>query len=419
MAKQAEGMASGPAELLGIDPPPKYDGRGHVPREAMVPMHPRSVTSALAVAAAVLACAGTPAAGQFAPMTCATSAAEETRWLADSYRETHTYGLGGSEEEWIGSYGGLAASGDTLFFYDQLRPRIVHLSGELEERHAFGRQGKGPGELNWAVPIVWLADAAEDHVAFDGRQLVVYDRNDVASFDATGKFGWSARLPYFGLGRNGVVFVSPMDEEEMIFGVDLLNAEGRRLELWRVQRPDPNHRELLWERPIFTRAGDRGTGQSFTVHRREARSYWARHQDCLFISNGGSDFLWMVDLSTLQTDSIALPEWEVPEFGALDTDFSVTNIGGRDVAKPPEPGLLWRWRGLIVDPDGHVWLRGWTESNDEFEVFVVPLDSGESRRMNGPTGFPTAFGPPGVYYTAREKTETEEHYLVRLEGQRR
>ena len=25
----------------------------------------------------------------------------------------------------------------------------------------------------------------------------------------------------------------------------------------------------------------------------------------------------MVDLSTLQTDSIALPEWEVPEFGEL------------------------------------------------------------------------------------------------------
>ena len=49
----------------------------------------------------------------------------------------------------IGSYGGLAAEGDSLFLYDQLRPRIVH-------------------------------------VAFDGRHLVVYDRHELASFDAEG-----------------------------------------------------------------------------------------------------------------------------------------------------------------------------------------------------------------------------------------
>lgn len=388
-----------------------------VPREATVPMHSRSVTGTLA-AATVLACAGRPAAGQSAPMTCAVSAAE-TRWLADSYRETHTYGLGGSEKEWIGSYGGLAASVDTLFFYDQSRPRIVHLSGELEERHVFGRQGEGPGELNWAVPIVWLSDVAEGHVAFDGRQLVVYDRNDVASFDPAGNFRWSAQLPYFGLARSGVVFVGPVDEEEMIFGVDPLFAGSRRLQLWAVRRPEPNHRELLWERPIFRRARDPATGGSFSVHRREARSYWARHKDCLFISDGGSSFLWVVDLSTLQTDSIALPKWKVPEFGALRSDFSVTNIGGRDIAEPQEPGLLWRWRGLIVDPDGHVWLRAWTESREEFVVFVVSLQSGESRRMNNPPGFPTAFGPPGVFYTAREAADTDEQFLVRLESERR
>ena len=70
-------------------------------------------------------------------------------------------------------------------------------------------------------------------------------------------------------------------------------------------------------------------------------------------------------------------------------------------------------------PDGHAWLRAWTESREEFEVFVVSLASGEYRRMNDPPGFPTAFGPAGVFYTAREKQETDEHYLVRLEGERR
>ncbi len=366
------------------------------------------------VLAAALGCAAAPVSGQVMPTTCGTSAGE-TRWLAESYRETHTYGLG--EEEWIASYGGLVASGDTLFLYDQLRPRIVHLSGELEERDAFGRQGEGPGELNWAVPIVWLADTAEDHVAFDGRQLVVWDRNDVASFDPGGEFQWSARVPVFSMGRSqGVVFVSPMDEEEMIFAVDTTDAEGRRLQLWRVQRPDPNRRELLWEVTAFERVLD---DVPRTFRGREARSYWARHQDCLVVMDGGNPYLWMLDLATLQVDSIALPEWEVPEFGELRSDRSVLNFGGREIEPPQEPGLLGRWTGLIVDPDGHAWLRAWTESREEFEVFVVSLASGEFRRMKDPPGFPTAFGPAGVFYTAREKQETDEHYLVRLEGERR
>ena len=372
----------------------------------------------VATVVATLACLSTPASSQVAPGPCGVSASE-TRWLAESYRETHTYGLsGGSRSEgWIASYGGLAAAGDTLFLYDQLRPGVLHLSGELEERHVFGRVGDGPGEFNMPFPVTWVDDIFEGHVDFDGRHLVVYDRFDLASFDAEGKFRWSAKMPTVSLGE-GVRFVSPTSDEEMIFGLDSLDAGSRHLQLWRVQRPTPNHREILWERPVPRRASDDNAPITL-LGKREARSYWARHQDCLVISDGGRRFLWMVDLSTLQTDSIALPEWDVPAFGELPSDRSVMNIGGREVGtRPQEPALLARWTGLIVDPDGHVWLRAWTESREEFEVFVVSLASGESRRLN-PPGFPTAFGPPGVFYTAREEPETGEQYVVRLAGARR
>ena len=377
----------------------------------LVPRCRLSVARPVMVAVALVS-PSTPAAGQAASMSCLVSA-PESRWLAESYQETHNYGLDG-EEEWIGSYGGLVSSGDSLFLYDQLRPRIVHLSGELEERHAFGRQGEGPGEFNYEIPVTWVGDAAEEHVAFDGRQLVVYDRNDLTSFSPQGEFRWSAQIPDFKLGRAGVVFVSPVVEEDIIFGMDSLDAGRRRLQLRRVRRADPNHRGLLWERPAPRRGKD-----GYTLHRREARSYWARHKNCVVVSDGGRPFLWVVDLSTLQTDSIALPDWEIPRFGELRTDRSTLNIGGREVTQPTEPALLWRWRGLIVDPDGHVWLRAWTESRKEFEVFVVSLASGESRRLLNPPGFPTAFGPPGVFYTPRERDETDEQYLVRLEGERR
>ena len=382
----------------------------------LVPMCRVSVARPL-VAAVALASASTPAVGQAAPMSCLVSA-PESRWLAESYRETHSYGLDG-EEEWIGSYGALVSSGDSLFLYDQLRPRIVHLSGDLEERHAFGRQGEGPGEFDWAIPVVWVDDIAEGHVAFDGRDLVVYDRNDVAFFDADGEFRWSARVPNRNVFVTGVQFVTPVDQNEVILAVDSTRAGSPSLQLWRLRRQERDQRELLWERTVFERSGDVTAGRSMSSHRREARPYWARHQDCIVVSDGGSRILWVVDLSTLQTDSIALPEWEVPEFGELRSDFSVMNLGGREMPRPREPELLWRWRGLIVDPDGHVWLRAWTESRKEFEVFVVSLASGESRRLLNPPGFPTAFGPPGVFYTARERDETDEQYLVRLEGERR
>ena len=380
-------------------------------------MHRLSVSRA-AVVVATLAFLSTPASSQVAMGSCGVSAGE-TRWLAESYRETHTYGLseGSRSGGWIASYGGLAAAGDSVFLYDQLRPGVLHLSGELEERHAFGRVGEGPGEFNMPFPVSWLDDIFEGHVAFDGRHLVVYDRFDLASFDPQGEFRWSARLPTISLGE-GVRFVSPMGDEEMIFGLDSLNAGSRRLQLWRVQHPNPNHREILWERSVPRRASDDNAPFAL-LGKREARSYWARHQDCVVISDGGRRFLWMVDLSTLQTDSIALPEWDLPAFGELRSDLSVTNIGGREVGtRPQEPALLARWTGLIVDPDGHVWLRAWTESREEFEVFVVSMATGESRRAN-PPGFPTAFGSPGVFYTAREKPETGEQYVVRLAGARR
>ncbi len=367
--------------------------------------------------ATALACTSTPAQGQLAPMSCGASA-RETRWLAESYRETHTFGLsdGTGSEEWISSYGGLAAAGDSLFLYDHLRPGIVHLTGELEERQAFGRIGEGPGEFNRSFPVTWLVDLFEGHVAFDGRHLVVYDRRNLAAFDAEGEFRWAVRLPTI-TGSNGVRFVSPVDEEKMIFGTDSLDAESRRLQLWRVQSLDRDHRELLWERPVPWRARyeDRPRQQ---LNKREAESYWARHKDCVVVSDGGRRFLWVVDLATLQTDSISLPKWEVPEFGELRSDRQVLSIGGHTQPRNREPALLQRWTGLIVDPDGHAWLRAWTESSEEFQVFVVSMASGESRRLN-PPGFPTAFGPPGVFYTAREEPETKAHHIVRFEGEQR
>lgn len=373
-----------------------------------LPGHPHVLA-----AVAALAFTSGPAHGQAAPLACMASA-DESAWLAESYRDTHTYGL--DDGEWIESYGGLVAAGDSLFFYDQVARRIVHLSGELEERHSFGRRGEGPGEFYGPIPLMWLDNQFEGHVAFDGRRLVVYDLRRLASFDAGGEYRWSAQAPSIPFGE-GVRFATPVGEEQMVFGRDSVDAEGRYLQLWRVRRSDPSRHELLWERPVPRHASD----DPFPIlTTREAQSQWARHQDCVVVSDGGGDSLWIVDLPTMRTDSVALPDWEVPEFGELSIDRGTLNLGGREVQpERPAPALLWRWRGLIVDPGGHAWVRAWTQSRDEFEVFVVSLATGESRRLTNPPGFPTAFGPPGVFYTAREHPDTDEQHLVRFERERR
>lgn len=358
--------------------------------------------STLATAAALAWAGSASSPGQVAPPTCGASA-EETRWISPSYSQTHTYGLGDNAagpDQWIGSYGGLVAAGDTLFLYDQSRPRIVQLSGELEERHAFGRAGDGPGEFNMPFPVTWIDDIAEGHVAFDGRHLVVYDRHDFALFDAEGTLRWSSRIPLPTLSMgDGVRFVSPLNEEEIIFGLDSLDARSRRLQLWKLRQSSPNDRELLWERPIPWRG--REAEPYVTPHRREARSYWARHRDCVVVSDGGRHFLWMIDLSTLEPDSLSLPEWEVPEFGELPSDRRTLRIASQTLEAPNQgPALLKRWTGLIVDPDGHAWVGAWTQSEKEHQAFVVSLASGRYQRLDLPA-FPTAFGAPGVFYAAQ------------------
>lgn len=74
-------------------------------------------------------------------------------------------------------------------------------------------------------------------------------------------------------------------------------------------------------RPIHGRGGPAG---------RDIRtSWWSRMAEARF---SGS-----LTLSTLQTDSVALPEWDLPEYGELPSDLNPMTIGGLQV---PEPGFL-------------------------------------------------------------------------------
>lgn len=329
-----------------------------------------------------------------------------SRWLVDSYQITHTYGID-DPDEWVASYGGLDAVGDTVFLYDQRRPGVLHLTGTLSLRGSFGQAGRGPGEFGFPFPVTWIDDNAEGHIGFDGTTLVVYDRLDVASFRPDGTFVRSTNLGHPSMGA-GVRFVSPEPDGSVVYGLDSIASGRRRLQTWRI-RPDAS-RELLWERPVpWIQPASGGTNPG----RREARSYWARYHRCYVVSDGGSGLLWIYDAEKRHVDSMPLPEWRVPPFGAVASDRSGLVIGGRTAGRQvTEPALLSRWTGLIIDPDGYAWVRAWTSSREDFTVFVISLTSGRAVRVDLPA-FPRAFGPPGVFYAAKMREETEEQYVAR------
>ena len=332
-----------------------------------------------------------------------------SRWLTNSYEVTHTYGID-DPDQWVASYGGLDAVGDSVFLYDQMRPGVLHLSGTLSLRQSFGRAGQGPGEFDFPFPVSWIDDISEGHIGFDGTTLAVYDRMDLALFGPDGTFLRSARLGDLSMGA-GVRFVSSELNGSMVYGMDSIGLGKRRLQTWRV-RPDDG-RELLWERSIpWTQPVD----GKVRPEAREARSYWARLQRCYVMSDGGGDLLWIHDPLSGSVDSIPLPDWTVPDFGDVAVDRSTIVIGGRNASGPKtEPALMSRWTGLIVDPDGYAWVRAWTPTKEKFTVFVISLESGQAAQRDLP-GFPTAFGPPGVFYTAQMKSDTDEHYVARYEG---
>lgn len=148
----------------------------------------------------------------------------------------------------------------------------------------------------------------------------------------------------------------------------------------------------------------------------QAVPLWDVAGSCTVASDGASPWLVVASLDGRDADTLAidLPDREPAGYdrSAL-AELSAMAGGGRHI---PEPTAIRRISGLILDPDGHVWLlpiQPDPAPEGGVEILRISIATGEMVVDTVPA-FPAAFGPPGVYF-ATPRAPLDEPVVARLD----
>lgn len=360
----------------------------------------------------VLAAPALANAQQGRPAFC--GAAESSRWstAGGSYQRNVVFGQ--AANAWLLNLAGLAATEDRVFVYDAGVSRVHVLTSMLQPVTAFGHRGDGPGEL--AVSVMTRLDPhrylSANSLAVDDSTVYVYDGRSIEAFRYDGTHvdrivRAPERMLKFSLGK-----LQPT-RHGLFYSFDSLDVSGtgkRRLQTWRVVQGAATlvHSSPLWGPPI--------ENGRYSGWYRDPRPLWGVYNHCLVWADGVSHFVVRRNLISMVTDTIHLPLHSVPP---SDYDASVAARRARDMGSAPPPprpenAPLWHWSGLIVDPDGHVWVRPWTLFG-LLEGPVYRIDPRGNVHEERLPAFPMAFGAPGVYYVRDVDPDTDEVLVVRYD----
>jgi hypothetical protein len=338
-----------------------------------------------------------------------------SRWVAAaaSAVQTQVYGSG---DTWIATLAGVATVPGRVFVFDEGKPSVSELTPTLVPVREFGRAGNGPGEISGGLNLRLVDPSANyNFVGVNRTKTVIYDRRDIEVYGSIGTPEYSIRFPMTGPVMYGVRQVQPLGDSALLAIVDSVDITGqrpRRLQGWVIRGNAASQmRTLLWELPV---PGDSGAALT-SINNRISRPYWARIDGCQVATDGANRFLFRYDERTGHTDSLLLPDWQVPAWGKARGDRSSIGIAGRRVVEPHRPASLACWWALVVDPDGWAWIRAWTEELSELRVFAISLASGQVVEVRTPA-FPRAFGEPGVFYATTRNRATEEVLVLRFQG---
>ncbi len=324
-----------------------------------------------------------------------------SRWGSreGEYREVAEYGEG--PEHWLEEVSGLAVRDSLVFVYDAGRARITALSSHLHPVRYFGRQGKGPGELNRERNPggrgTWQRlEVVDDRVA-------VFDGSRIQFFDASGT---SPVERFQGAVRSGAV--NPETDRLRYWKDYLLAASGGyQLPFWQ-RAPRPNRWELVrWDQrrhqavlslqltPLPTTANR----VSF-LGPDQAQPLWDAARGCVIATDGTGRWLVRGNIHGTHVDTLGLT---IPNLGRPPTDEDemarLLGVASRGAGRVAAPTALRRIDGIRIDPDGFAWILPVQNSGSRgtIEVIRVSLQTGAAERDTVPA-FPEAFGAPGVYY---------------------
>lgn len=277
----------------------------------------------------------------------------------------------------------------------------------------FGRRGSGPGEFR-ALPLLGfnpIAHYTSNTAAADDTVLYVYDGLRVQQYRHDGTHvDRSATMPMAAMEQR-IRRLEPRPDA-LYFGYDSLDLVrgGRRLQTWRLTASGAAlvHSVALPSPPV--RDG------SMLSWGRDPRPLWAVSGECIVWADGFNHRLVRTRLTDGVTDTVQLPRHRVPPD---DYDHATASRLAQGMGSPPPPprprnAPLWHWSGLIVDPDGHAWLRPWTRAG-RMDGAVYRVDPGGRVHEERLPAFPEAFGSAGVFYARDRNPATDEIMLVRYQ----
>lgn len=297
---------------------------------------------------------------------------------------------GGLEPE-LGAVAGLAVYRDSVYVFDTSEPGIVVFDSALNRIRRFGRRGRGPGELE--VDVI-TSRPALDHLVVDERAIIVGDRDgqSLKWYGQDGRYDRSATVPVI-LNKRLRIHGDTVFAELPPFGRDASAPDSFAV----VMSIDG---EL---EPVFTilkQIYPRTPSGSVMVGRDEARPKWDVQGRCLVLNDGHHPTILYHDRSTGATDSIS---FEMPEYAFPEADVQEFPRG---IRMPPYE-RLGRFRDLVIDPSGAVWLdiNAVDATDSHFVARVMPDGSVAFDTL--PT-FPRAFASNGRIYGVKITSQQGE-----------
>lgn len=351
-----------------------------------------------------------------------------SRWAASSrqrYEMTAEYGRAGNG--WFVGIQGVARSQDAMnYVYDARRGNVVVLDDDLNLIKEFGRLGRGPGELSALLGVTYdtkdLIHVKDSVVyVFDGWAISVFSKNG-AFVRNENDFIPRSIIPFWITSIHSI-------GDEFLFTVDSLAASRnqKRFQVWSVPLQGGSARVLfqIATTPPPTENGVTYYGPS------QPRPLSAANSDCIFVSDGEHEWVVRYAVNSRALDTLSLPHHEVEQqevtLDAAAMNRNISALRAARTGRPPASARIRemkttgvrRWTGMIVDPDGYLWIEPWQNRPDEEEhasssimVYRMNTELGTVVQDSVPA-FPIAFGRAGVYYAKNEDPISGEVYLAK------
>lgn len=289
---------------------------------------------------------------------------------------------------------------------------VIRVRPDTEPSIAFGRFGRGPGELVPAGAARILPYWMHDWIDAWSDTVAIFDGNAIHVYTASGAFLTSYQSFLRDL-PPGLKFAGRLRHVPSGFLLDIEprpggsrgKAQRRTLGFWRIDHKGASQVATITLPPLPLRS-DGTPYQGVT----EATPVWDLNGTCVAVNDGGSPWILLVSYETGAIDTVPVT---LPERTTMPSDEEARTLAlaGGGAGALPAPTLPRKVLWLTTDNAGMAWL--WLGPlSDSVDVAVLDPIGGTQRALS-PPAFPWVFGDSSIYYGIR-RALTGERTLWRV-----